>query len=62
MRDWILAAEAEECRLLAVELVKRPEAPFLLHLALAFDRLTDSYKDRPIIGHRRASTPFRSVA
>ena len=39
MRNWILSAEAEECRLLALELEDRPEAPFLLQLASAFDEL-----------------------
>jgi hypothetical protein len=39
MRDWILTAEAEECRLLAAELADKPDAPFLLHLAWAFDDL-----------------------
>jgi hypothetical protein len=39
MLDWILTAEAEECRLLAAELADKPEAPLLLHLASAFDDL-----------------------
>ena len=39
MRDWILTAEAEECRLLATQLADKSEAPFLLHLASAFDGL-----------------------
>jgi len=39
MNSWILSAEAEECRLLAVELADRPEEPFLLSLASAFDEL-----------------------
>jgi hypothetical protein len=39
MRDWILTAEAEECRLLAAELSDKPEAPFLLRLASAFEDL-----------------------
>jgi hypothetical protein len=39
MRDRILTAEAEECRLLATELAGKSEAPFLLHLASAFDDL-----------------------
>jgi hypothetical protein len=39
MPNWIQTAEAEECRLLAAELADKPEAPFLLHLASAFDEL-----------------------
>jgi hypothetical protein len=39
MNSWIFTAEAEECRLLAVELAEQPEEPFLLCLASAFDDL-----------------------
>jgi hypothetical protein len=39
MRDWILTAEAEECRLLAVELADKAEAPFLRQLVSEFDDL-----------------------
>jgi hypothetical protein len=39
MKSWILGAEAEECRLLAVDLEGREEEPFLLRLASAFDDL-----------------------
>ena len=39
MKSWMLGAEAEECRQLAVELADRPEESFLLGLASAFDDL-----------------------
>jgi hypothetical protein len=39
MKTWILSAEAEECRLLAVELADRPEEALLLCMASAFDDL-----------------------
>lgn len=39
MDSWMLSAEAEECRLLAVDLAGRQEEPFLLRLASAFDDL-----------------------
>jgi len=39
MNSWMLSAEAEECRLLAVDLAGQPEEPFLLSLASAFDHL-----------------------
>jgi hypothetical protein len=39
MNSWIVRAEAEECRLLAVDLAGRPEEPFLLRLASAFEDL-----------------------
>lgn len=39
MYDFNLTAEAEECRRLAIALADKPEAPFLLHLASAFDDL-----------------------
>ena len=39
MNSWILSAEAEECRLLALDLAGRPEEPFLLRLASAFEDL-----------------------
>jgi len=47
MESWIFGAEAEECRLLAVDLAGREEEPFLLHLASAFDDL--HVQGRPII-------------
>jgi hypothetical protein len=39
MRPEALARQAEECRKLAPELKGRPEEPFLLKLAAAFEEL-----------------------
>ena len=39
MRIWCLDAEAEKCRRIAVEFAGRPEEPFLLSVASAFEEL-----------------------
>ena len=39
MRKEVLAKEARDCGATAPEFVGRPEAPFLLKLAEAFERL-----------------------
>ncbi len=47
MRHEILAREAEECRKLMPEFIGRPEEPFLLKLASAFEELALQRDSRP---------------
>lgn len=52
----ILREQAEQCRRQAGEFVGRPEAPFLLSVASAFDALA-SEADTRLIAAKRTQTP-----
>ena len=39
MYSWYLEAEAKKCRDIAAEFTGRPEGPFLLNVASAFEEL-----------------------
>jgi hypothetical protein len=45
--------QAENCRQQANDFIGRPEAPFLLRVASAFDELAVGKEGRPLMGNAR---------
>lgn len=54
----ILREQAEQCRRQAGEFVGRPEAPFLLRVASAFDALASEADARLIAAKRTQAPPY----
>lgn len=60
VRTMLLKEQAERCRLQANQYVGRPEAPFLLRVASAFDELATGMNSRTITRVDRRKTAERA--